>query len=135
MWLAGGPSGSGKSTLFPISETGLDHFNVDDRCAELNNGSYQGIPPAVRKRAGNECEAFVEEHIRKGKSFAVESTLRTTIALEQAARANRRGFAVHLVYACTDDVQINIERVRIRAAGGGHGAPASRIRETYTASL
>jgi len=39
MQVVAGPSGSGKSSLFPVAATGVDYFNVDDRCAELNRGS------------------------------------------------------------------------------------------------
>ena len=40
MQVVAGPSGSGKSSLFPVAATGVDHFNLDDRCARLNRGSY-----------------------------------------------------------------------------------------------
>lgn len=135
MLVIGGPPGSGKSSLFPLSESGFDHFNVDDRCAALNYGSYQGIPSEVRERAGKECATFVEEHIQAGKSFAVETTMRTTVSLQQAARAKRKGFEVELVFVATSDVETNVKRVTMRARSGGHAAPASRVRETYTASL
>lgn len=55
-----GPSGSGKSLLFPVANLGVDAFNVDDRCAELNAGSYAGISAAIRSRAQRECELFIE---------------------------------------------------------------------------
>ena len=51
MQVVAGPSGSGKSSLFPVSATGVDHFNVDDRCAQLNGGSYLGITPDIRAQA------------------------------------------------------------------------------------
>jgi len=77
MIVVGGPAGSGKSTAFPVSDFGVDPFNIDDRAAELNGGSYRSIPPEIRARANQECEAFIEEHIRDGQSFAVETTLRS----------------------------------------------------------
>jgi len=135
MWVVAGPPGSGKSSLFPLSDTGLDHFNADDRCAELNGASYQRIPPEVRVQAALECEAFVDEHIKEAKSFAVESTFRNPIVLDQASRAKENGFVVHLVFVAADHVDTNIERVIMRARRGGHSAPPSRIRQTYLASL
>ncbi|MBL8231917.1 MAG: hypothetical protein JNL98_25690 [Bryobacterales bacterium] len=48
MIVIAGPPGSGKSTLFPVSSFGVDFFNADDRAAELNGGSYLGIPPEIR---------------------------------------------------------------------------------------
>ncbi len=81
MIVVGGPSGGGKSTAFPVRSFGLDSFNVDDRCRELH-GCYTGIPREVRAKASAECEQFVRAHIDDGRDFAVETTMRTAIALE-----------------------------------------------------
>ncbi|HEX9725654.1 MAG TPA: hypothetical protein VGC53_15340 [Vicinamibacteria bacterium] len=58
MIVVGGPAGSGKSTAFPVSDFGVDPFNIDDRAAELNGGSYRSIPPEIRARANQECEVL-----------------------------------------------------------------------------
>ena len=92
MLVVGGPSGSGKSTAFTLSDFGIDHFNVDDRAAELNQGNYRNIPPEIRAQANKECEDFIASHIRETKSFAVETTLRSDITFEQAASARTKGF-------------------------------------------
>lgn len=131
--IAGAP-GSGKSTLLPTSTFGVDGFNVDDRCRQLH-GSYQGIPLAIRRIASSECEAFVLGHIKQRTSFAVETTFRTAIALEQAKMARTNGFKTFLFFSCTEDPAIHIRRVTARATGGGHAAPEEEIRTTYAASL
>ena len=135
MVVVAGPPGSGKSTAFPVAESGEDHLNIDDLAAELNGGSYRNIPLEIRAEANHQCEAFIEEHIREGKSFAVETTLRTEITFEQAQAAHEKGFAVHMTYVATEDVEANIERVAMRADRGGHSASVAKIRETYAASL
>jgi predicted ABC-type ATPase len=129
-----GPSGSGKSVRFSVRDVGVDAFNVDDRCRNLY-GSYQGIPPVVRAQAQMECERFVEEHIRDGVSFATETTLRTTVAIDQATRAKAAGFSTSIIYIGTGNVEINVERVRLRGLAGGHSAPPEGIRDNYTQSL
>jgi dephospho-CoA kinase len=48
MIVVAGPPGSGKSSVFPVAQTGVDHFNIDDRAAQLNGGSYRNIPPEIR---------------------------------------------------------------------------------------
>jgi predicted ABC-type ATPase len=130
-----GPSGSGKSTFFPVNEFGIGFFNVDDRCAELNHGSYQAIPEPVRTQAQRECERFIAESIEQRRSLAVETTLRTLVAAAQAEQARDAGFHTRMVFIANDDVDNNIQRVARRSLDGGHGAPPERIREIYQASL
>ncbi len=66
-----GPPGSGKSSVFPVADAGVDYFNIDDRAAALNGGSYQNISPEIRAQANRECERFIAAHIRETESFAV----------------------------------------------------------------
>ena len=73
----------------------------------------------------------MEEHIRTRRSFATETTLRTTVAIDQATRAKAAGFFTSIIYIGTGDVEINVERVRLRALTGGHSAPPDAIRDTY----
>lgn len=135
MLVVAGPPGSGKSSFLSVHQTGADSFNVDDRCAELNGGSYQGIPPEIRAQANQECEAFIHEHIRDRRSFAVETTLRTDITFRQAQGAKEQGFETVMEFTATGDVEMNIRRIALRLEDGGHGAPPARIRSTYLASL
>ena len=135
MIVVAGPPGSGKSTAFPVAASGTDHLNIDDLAAALNDGSHRNIPPEIRAEANLRCENFIKKHIENRKSFTVETTLRTEITFEQARAAHENTFEVHVTYVATDDVAINIERVAMRADGGGHSASVNRIRETYKASL
>jgi predicted ABC-type ATPase len=134
MDLVAGPQGSGKSTFFPVAHRGHDSFNVDDRRRELNRGSSRKIPIGIRRRAIKEYGEFIEGHIRRGRSFAIEVTLGKEITFEQAERARRAGFRVHLTYVAAE-VDDCIGRVANRVEAGGHGVSASVLRETYAASL
>ncbi|HEX4416969.1 MAG TPA: hypothetical protein VH165_03675 [Kofleriaceae bacterium] len=135
MIVIAGPSGSGKSRHFAANSFGVAFFNVDDRCAELNGGFYHGTPAQVRAQAQHECEQFVARCTAQRISFAVETTLRSTIAIDQAARAHAVGFTIKMIFVATDDVQRNIDRVARRGLDGGHSAPETRIVEIYRRSL
>jgi predicted ABC-type ATPase len=135
MFVIAGPSGSGKSRFFPVGDIGVAYFNVDDRCAELNQGSYQEIPPEIRTQAQRECQNFIEACTVELRSFAVETTLRTDIAIQQAKRAKAEGFRLVMVFVATDNVHENVSRVARRGHYGGHSAPEPRIREIYQLSL
>lgn len=135
MIVIAGPSGSGKSRHFPASEFGVASFNVDDRCAALNRGSYHSTPPHVRQQAQQACEAFVAECTARGESFAVETTLRSPIAIDQAERARAAGFTIKMIFVATSDALENVMRVVRRGLDGGHSAPEARVIEIYRRSL
>ncbi|MBI5242288.1 MAG: zeta toxin family protein [Elusimicrobia bacterium] len=135
MTAVAGPSGSGKTIRFRVQDFGVDSFNVDERCRDLH-GSYQSIPPEIRRFAQEECERFVQEHIRAGISFAVETTLGGgAVAAEQARRAKDAGFFTSVVYVATSDAELNVERVRQRGLAGGPSAEPDVIRKIYRQSL
>ncbi|WP_437611380.1 hypothetical protein WMF20_05730 [Sorangium sp. So ce834] len=135
MIVVAGPPGSGKSLHFPVAELGGDGFNVDVRAAALNGGSFRSIPRTVRRRAQKECEAFVEDHIARRASFAVETTLRTRIALEQAQRARDAGFSTIMIFVTAGRADECVRRVRLRGLAGGHAAPEDELRDIYERSM
>lgn len=135
MFVVAGPAGSGKSTVFPLRSFNTDVFNIDDRCAALNGGSWAGILPETRTRVGEECRAFIEEHITSRTSFAVETTLRTTAAIDQAAAASAAGFQTVMFFIATGDVRVNVARITARGLAGGHSSPEAEIRAIFEASM
>lgn len=134
MIVVAGPPGSGKTRYFPVTAFGVDAFNIDDRCAQIL-GSYRAIPRDVRRAVAKECERFVLDHIERRVSFAVETTLRTTAAIEQAELAHKGGFATEMRFVATDSIAENIARVLQRAQAGGHGASEREIRAIHQASV
>jgi predicted ABC-type ATPase len=135
MIVVAGPPGGGKSSIFPVASFGAAYFNADDRAAELNGGSYIGIPKHIRAIANREFEEFVRESIENRTSFAIETTLRTTVTFDQAARAKAAGFTTEMRYLALRDFAMHLERVKIRADAGGHSASEATLRSTYRASL
>src|SRR5919108_4437798 len=101
MIVVAGPPGSGKTRYFPVTAFGVDSFNIDDRCAQIL-GSYRSIPRDVRRAVAKECERFVLEHIANRASFAVETTMRTSAAIDQAYLARKAGFGTEMRFIATD---------------------------------
>jgi hypothetical protein len=64
------PPVSGKSTVFPVSGFGVEFFNADDLAAQLNGGSYRGIPQSIRARVNGLFESFVYDCIARRASFS-----------------------------------------------------------------
>jgi predicted ABC-type ATPase len=135
MFIVAGPPGGGKSSLFSLSDFADHVFNADDRAAELNTGSYESIPLSVRAIVNREFEEFVHSNIRVGTSFAMETTLRSTITFEQARLAKENGFRASMWYVGLDTVERHIERVKRRAARMGHAASERTLRRIHASSL
>lgn len=135
MVIVAGPPGAGKSSLFSPSDFAKNVFNADDRAAELNAGSYQNIPLSVRAIVNREFARFIHANIAAGSSFALETTLRSTVTFEQAKFARQNGFRVFMRYIALDTVERHIERVKRRAARGGHSASEATLRRIHAASL
>ena len=135
MYVVAGPSGSGKTSAFPGDSFGCDYFNADDYAAQLNGGSYVGIPKSIRAIVGPMCEKFIQDHIAAGKDFATETTLRSTIVFDQMKQAHEAGFNVEFNYVCVDSISKSIGRVANRADLGGHSGSEDTVRKIRSSSL
>lgn len=133
--LIAGPPRSGKSSIFPVSSFGFAHFNADDRAAQLNGDSYVGIPNHIRQAVNREFAAFVLDCIERRTSFAIETTLRSSVTFEQAKLAKVAGFATEMRYLALRDFAMHVERVKARADAEGHSASEATLLQTYKSSL
>jgi predicted ABC-type ATPase len=89
----------------------------------------------VRAIVNREFEQFVQATIRAGVSFALETTLRSTITFEQARLAGEHGFDIRMVFVAVASVDHHIERVKRRASGGEHAASEITLRQIYASSM
>lgn len=108
VFIVAGPPGAGKSSVFPLPIFTERNFNADDRAAELNGGSYRGIPFPIRERVNREFEDFVHDNIAAGRSFALETTLRSHATFEQANLAQSSRFKVFMIYVALDTFKLSI---------------------------
>ncbi|MBZ5524019.1 MAG: zeta toxin family protein [Acidobacteriia bacterium] len=135
MVVVAGPPGSGKSTRFPLRAFGVDWFNADDRAAQLNAGSYRKISKEIRSQVNLEFQRWIDDHISAGKNFAIETTLRSPIAFEQARLARQHGFSTVMHFVSAGGLQENIKRVKERSYRGGHSASERLLAEIYEKSM
>ncbi len=68
-------------------------------------------------------------------SFSFETVMSHPDKIEFLKFAKANGFRTYLYFVATEDPDINVDRVRIRVASGGHPVPEQKIRERYYRSI
>ena len=81
------------------------------------------IPGTSAVAAARHVLIAAHEHIHKRDSFAVETTLSGQGYLRMMLDARARGFEIVLVYIGTENVELNLARIRDRVLAGGHHVP------------
>ena len=130
-----GPNGSGKTTFaeqYLPREAGCPDFINADLIA-------RGISPYAVDRAafqaGKIMLAQIADKVRRGESFAFESTLSGLNYLKHIPRWRRAGYHVKLIYLSLPSVEMAIARVKSRVAQGGHDVPEAVIRRRFDSGL
>ena len=121
-----GPNGSGKTTMTSMIKTVGAYINADDikrttLCSDLE--------------AAVKAEELREMMLSEKKDFTFETVLSTERNLLLLRKAKEQGYFVRGIYVLTADADINVARVNVREALGGHGVPEDKIRIRYDRAL
>jgi predicted ABC-type ATPase len=116
-----GANGCGKSTLTSRARF-IDKIPLLDPDA-VSKALQPSVPGTSAVAAARQVLTSADKHIEKGESFAVETTLSGKSYLQMMVEARIRGFEVVLVYIGTENVEINLARIRNRVLAGGHDVP------------
>jgi predicted ABC-type ATPase len=117
-----GPNGSGKSTITRMAKIVGEYINADDI---KRTTLCSDIEAAIR------AEELRESMLKQKKDFTFETVLSTDRNLLLLKRAKENGYFVRCIYVLTSDPIINISRVNVREALGGHGVPKEKIVSRY----
>jgi predicted ABC-type ATPase len=131
--MVAGPNGSGKSTLNDALRAAPDvqlpalYVNAD----ELQRQHGLADPIKAQQLAA----ALRQGAIDRGHDVMYETVMShpSKVAELQAARA--KGFEVVVHFVATDDPAINVERVALRVAAGGHDVPVDRTCARYERTM
>lgn len=131
LYIISGCNGAGKTTAsFTVLPEMLN-------CREFVNADEiaRGISPfnieSVAIQAGKIMLNRIDELLKQGIDFAIETTLTTKSYLNTIKRAKEAGYKISLLYFWLNDVELAIERVKTRVAEGGHHIPEDVIRRRY----
>jgi predicted ABC-type ATPase len=138
-WIVAGPNGSGKSSLY--SEADIEDFggsvwiiNPDLLAERIRTVEALGLH-AANIEAVKRIYAWLEASIDAHQTVGVETVLSTDKYRKLVLAAKARGFEVRLIYVLLSSVNLNIERIKMRVAKGGHDVPKNKVVERRERSL
>ncbi len=126
-----GPNGAGKTTFareFLPNEAGCPVFVNADLIAA---GLAPFDPARVALRAGRLMLEEIYTQVRKGESFAFETTLSGRHYAQLIPLWREQGYKVKLIFLSLPTAAVAIERVRVRVVQGGHNVPTEVIRRRF----
>ncbi|MDP3392163.1 zeta toxin family protein [Sediminibacterium sp.] len=131
LYIISGCNGAGKTTasftILPEMLNCKEFVNAD----EIAKGLSPFQPESVSFQAGRIMLERIEELSNSGVDFAFETTLTTLSYLNTIKVAKERGYSVTLLFFWLNDVNLALERVKMRVSEGGHNIPEETIRRRY----
>jgi len=121
-----GPNGSGKSTITKMANIIEPYVNADD-IKRTNN--------CTDLEAAQMVDEMRNQLVSKHTSFTFETVLSTDRNLKLLAKAKEEGYFIRGIYVLTSDSNINVVRVKVRKAAGGHDVPKDKIISRYDKAL
>ena len=121
-----GPNGSGKTTVKRSLKTLGTYVNADDLKKEYDLSDLE---------AAEQAEQLRKSLLERGVDFSFETVLSTERNLLLLQQAKARGYEVQCIYVLTSDENVNVARVRVRHASGGHDVPEEKIIKRYHRAL
>jgi predicted ABC-type ATPase len=138
-WIVAGPNGSGKSTIYTGATIKDFNRSVWIINPDLLTARIQAVESTSLRRANLEAVrriyAWLETSIAAHQTVGVETVLSTDKYRNLVLAAKARRFEIRLIYVILKSSDLNVERVRIRVADGGHRVAKRKIIERRERSL
>lgn len=140
LWIIAGANGSGKTSAFSGTQIDAPRGSVwiinPDELA-LRIAYTEGVPlaPDANLEAVRRIETWLYASVDAHQTVGVETVLSTDKYRKLVAHAKTLGFSIALIYVFLATAELNLERVRIRVAKGGHDVPAEKIVQRRERSL
>ncbi len=98
------------------------YINPDEIAASLE-GSYDDRVRAAQMRA----EELRQDCLDRRIDFCFESVFSHPAKLDVMRAARRSGYEIIVFFVSTEDPRVNVQRVALRVAEGGHDVPRDKI--------
>jgi predicted ABC-type ATPase len=131
IFIIGGPNGAGKTTFalefLPREGNCPDFINVDLIAAGLSALE----PDRAAIRAGRVMLREIRDRVRRGSSFAFETTLSGRAYAQMIPRWRASGYVVKLIFLSLPTLDLALARVAARVAQGGHSVPEPVVKRRF----
>jgi predicted ABC-type ATPase len=131
LYIIAGCNGAGKTTasftILPEIISCKEFVNAD----EIAKGLSPFQPEKVAFEAGRIMLSRINELLRNGVSFAFETTLSTRSYKNKINEAKANGYNTTLLFFWLQNVDLAVERVRVRVLEGGHHIEQDVIKRRY----
>ena len=135
LYIISGCNGAGKTTAsFTILPEILDckeFVNAD----EIAKGLSPFQPEKVAFESGRIMLKRINELLESSDNFAFETTLATKSYKSKIIEAQSKKYKVTLLFFWLQNVDLAIERVKIRVKEGGHNIDSEIIKRRYTRGI
>jgi predicted ABC-type ATPase len=138
LYILGGSNGVGKTTWYQtgIEKNYISHdlpfINVDNIVIKELNKKYSPANIGLAEQLAREKMTVL---IKANKDFMIESNLAKASDYEWIENMRKHRYETILYFLCTDDVQINKNRVQQRVTEGGHDISSNIIEHRYRMGL
>jgi predicted ABC-type ATPase len=135
LYIIAGPNGAGKTTasytVLPEILNCQEFVNAD----EIARGISPFNPEKVSIHAGRLMLNRIKELLKKGETFAFETTLSSKYFVEFIKNAKEKNYEVILLFLMLNTVKLAIQRVETRVKEGGHNIPTEVIKRRYNSGM
>jgi predicted ABC-type ATPase len=128
-----GANGSGKTTFARkfLELTQYEFLNADEIAKQLNPED----PLKARIAAGKKVINSIDELIKAGKSFVIESTLAGSFLEKHITKLKERGYEIKLIFLYLGSTELCMNRIKSRVMQGGHDVPDEDVIRRFNRGL
>jgi predicted ABC-type ATPase len=139
LWIVAGPNGSGKTSIYDnadIEDFGRSVWIINPDALAKRIRDIEGLEPLpANVEAVRRIEQWLYASVKAHQTVGVETVLSTPKYRDLVLAAKKQKFTIRLIYVLLNSPQLNLERVRLRVAKGGHDVPTEKIFERRERSL
>lgn len=117
-----------------LIEKAIEHDHLID--IEIKNNFIVDKSKNTHSYEASYTASFIRNlFYRRQLSFSFETVMSHNSKLLELKKAKENGYKIYLYFVCTDNPEINIQRVANRVDKGGHNVIQSKIKSRYNDTL